>query len=278
MTWTGLLPTPTEGGGRDTYYTVPPSVGKTRGFSLGMKLAEISLTSSPAPLPVNPSPAPEREKDQAMTVTSGLRCLQSFGRLPRAGLWQRMFLDCLVRKGGWYSRVCALTWKLRATKSSRLYFQLAAKTLPTDGTGFGSWQDGLLRTPDASVVTGGGAKVEDRKRQGHAIGLHDQVRSMGMLATPNAADCTGTHGGGQGRSLRTDIHDINKAMLPTPACRDYKGANSKEHTEKGRGHMCQLPNVMAHGTNTGAPLRLEPAFALWMMGYPEDWLDLEDGE
>jgi len=23
---------------------------------------------------------------------------------------------------------------------------------------------------------------------------------------------------------------------------------------------------------------LQPAFALWMMGYPTDWLDLKDGE
>lgn len=27
-----------------------------------------------------------------------------------------------------------------------------------------------------------------------------------------------------------------------------------------------------------AGLRLQPAFALWMMGFPEDWCDLKDGE
>jgi hypothetical protein len=33
---------------------------------------------------------------------------------------------------------------------------------------------------------------------------------------------------------------------------------------------------MEHGAKVG--LRLQPGFALWMMGYPEDWLDLEAGE
>jgi hypothetical protein len=37
-----------------------------------------------------------------------------------------------------------------------------------------------------------------------------------LMATPSAADSTGTHGGCQGRSLRTDIHDLEQKLLPTP--------------------------------------------------------------
>ncbi len=33
-----------------------------------------------------------------------------------------------------------------------------------------------------------------------------------MWATPNAADCQGSHGGGQGKSLRTDISDIKRGV------------------------------------------------------------------
>jgi hypothetical protein len=56
-------------------------------------------------------------------------------------------------------------------------------------------------------------------------------------------------------------------MLPTTATRDYKGTNSDEHLSKDRGHHDQLPNALK--MNTG--LKLQPAFAFWMMGYPEDW-------
>jgi hypothetical protein len=63
--------------------------------------------------------------------------------------------------------------------------------------------------------------------------------------------------------------DLNSAiaMLPTPATRDYKGTNSDEHLGKERGHHDQLPNAMKMSTG----LKLQPAFAAWMMGYPEDW-------
>jgi hypothetical protein len=75
----------------------------------------------------------------------------------------------------------------------------------------------------------------------------------------------------------------DKGLLPTPAQRDYKGANGMEHMSKNAGkrsHMGQLPNAVTYqiGQRTGTQLRLEPAFALWMMGFPEDWLDLPDGE
>ena len=33
-----------------------------------------------------------------------------------------------------------------------------------------------------------------------------------MWATPNAADAVGSHGGGQGRSLRTDVHEYNGGL------------------------------------------------------------------
>ena len=49
------------------------------------------------------------------------------------------------------------------------------------------------------------------------------------------------------------------AMLPTPRA----------------GNPGSRPNGKG-GKKTG--LKLQPAFALWMMGYPTDWLDLKDGE
>ena len=59
-------------------------------------------------------------------------------------------------------------------------------------------------------------------------------------------------------------------ILPTPATRDYKGMNSKKHLNKERGHHDQLPNSL--GMKTG--LKLHPNFVEWMMGYPQNWTDL----
>jgi len=61
---------------------------------------------------------------------------------------------------------------------------------------------------------------------------------------------------------------------PTPAARDYKGANSKDHFQnKERPHMDQLPNAVIYGqhdqdnTNlNGKNLVLNPAWVLQLMG------------
>lgn len=123
------------------------------------------------------SPAPDKEKAQAMTVSSGLRCLKSYAKLRQGGSWGRTFLDCLVRTGGWYSSACALTWKMKATKSSRLFFQLVAKTRPTDGT-----ECGLLPTAHSSAHTGPGK---------HGMGGDNLQTRIAMLPTPATRDYRG---------------------------------------------------------------------------------------
>jgi len=106
----------------------------------------------------------------------------------------------------WASTKCYLTWNVKPTPQGRSLFQLAPQTLRTDATEFGS--------------------------------------SPEMWATPSAADSVGTTGGGQGKSLRTDVK-----MWPTATARDYKGGR------------------------TGS---LNPQWVEWLMGYPEGWTDLED--
>jgi hypothetical protein len=79
----------------------------------------------------------ENDLERKMTVTSGRKCLEQFGRFNRAGLWAKTFAALLIGTGDWYSTRCRLTWKLKATKSHRFYFQLVPSTLPTEGTEFG---------------------------------------------------------------------------------------------------------------------------------------------
>lgn len=108
-----------------------------------------------------------------MTATSGRRCLERFTRSSPDGSWQKMFPDSLLCKTDWYSRECALAWKLKVTKFSRLLFQLVPKVRRTEGTGFG-----LLRSPQAGDADHGGPNARDSSGHPH---LTSQIA---MLPTP----------------------------------------------------------------------------------------------
>jgi len=79
------------------------------------------------------------------------------------------------------------------------------------------------------------------------------------------------------------------SQWPTPAARDAKGANSREHVETigtGRRHMDQLANYAVHslpareisrdGNNTcNTPRTLNPRFVEALMGWPTAWTDFD---
>jgi hypothetical protein len=118
-----------------------------------------------------------------------------------------------------------LTWKLSATKSNRLLFQLAP-SMPR----IGEIEYGLLPTSRANKHT-------PQSREDF---------------TPNLA--------------------YRIQMLPTPRAQD--NGQNRHFPERGKSLGATIAPVA--GQKTG--LKLQPAFALWMMGYPTDWCDLEDGE
>ena len=94
---------------------------------------------------VNRTAAQANDLEKKMSDTSGRKCLEQFGKFNRATLWAKMFAALLIGMEGWYSTKCRLTWKLKATKCSRFYFQLVPLTHPIEGIGFG-----LLPTPTKS--------------------------------------------------------------------------------------------------------------------------------
>ncbi len=198
----GLLPTPTSG--RATQEMSPSQKARHT-----KNLAQtIQLTSSPADSHASHLVPQDEEKERKMTVTSGLRCLESLKNSDRAGSSVRTLAALLLGTKGWYSNKCMLTWKLRDTKSKRLLFQLSPSTRRTE-------------------------EIE-----------------------------SGLSGGAQ------------QIMLPTMR------SSGRGGTKKGRDSVDSVIEMGARkgeaGTKTG--LKLQPAFALWMMGYPTDWLDLKAGE
>jgi hypothetical protein len=149
--------------------------------------------------------------------------------------------------------------------------------LPTNGTESGSWP-----TPDAQ-----------------AMNLNaDPVKHMERLARLKEKH---NNGNGAGLTLGVAVK-----MWPTPAARDCKGSNSRQHCETngtGRKHMDQLANAVAYPDirfatpqardfRTGSTERwdnpersrnlndqiggqLNPTWVEWLMGWPLFWTTLD---
>lgn len=128
-------------------------------------------TCSQEVFPASRFQQPESKKEPKMTATCGPKCSELFGLFDPVGSWSRTFTGLLVGRTGWYSNRCALTWKRKVTKSSRMYFQLAVSALHTKGTGHG-----LLPT----AQTQGLKMCENGKTKFYPVGL---------LPTPKVQDC-----------------------------------------------------------------------------------------
>ena len=165
----------------------------------------------------------EKGSVKKTNATCGHTCLEQYEKLSQSTWWGKMFGDLLVGTGDWYSTRCKLTWKLKVTPSSRVYFQLAVSTLPIDENEFGllptaqtqgmktcdsqgktRFMDlGLLPTPTTQVnsllptprVSGTESYESRAARKGHDVAMpylesniEFQVKN-GMLPTPLSSDC-----------------------------------------------------------------------------------------
>ena len=176
--------------------------------------------------------------EKKMTATSGQKCLEQFEKLNRSGLWAKTFAGLLIGMEGWYSMRCALTWKLKVTKSSRLYFLLQVSTPRTAETGYG-----LLPTPTA-VQRDHPERVEALKATG----------AFTMMSRKN----------GENRpNLILDALNFY-GLLPTPTASD-KNWRQKSENWKGSDLISTVQEI------TGETGQLNPRFVGEMMGFPEDW-------
>ncbi len=186
---------------------------------------------------------PDEEKERQTTATSGRLCLNALLFTVHDGSSLKMLRDSLLGTTVWYSKQCALTWKKKVTKSSRLLFQLAPLVRRTEGIG-----SGLLLTPRAQ---------EGEENQARFV---ERNGDRTMNAYPNVS---------------TQI-----AMLPTPQASEAERGPSKLN-ERGRKENKNgvewTPRTQdVVGQKTG--LKLQPAFVEWMMGYPAGWTELPDSK
>jgi hypothetical protein len=130
---------------------------------------------------------------------------------------------------------CAKFRKKNANQNTvPLYLEeTVLKLLPTPTASDGTTGAIFGENDQYSVKASGNIRKTTPSGASGTIGL---ARTM-MLATPAAADCQGSHGGGQGKSLRTDMHQ-------------YKAETGERGT-------------------------LNPSFVCRMMGFPETWLEID---
>ena len=225
---------------------------------------------------------PENDLEKKMTATSGRKCLEQLEKFNRVGLWAKTLADLLIGMEGWYSTRCKLTWKLRGTKSGRMYFQLVPSTLPTEGIGFG-----LLPTPTTQEPTSECELTETGRRKAtvgtssHGLNL-GRMAGMSMLPTPTAVQrdhpervkrliATGAKtmmSRNNGENRPNSILDaiMFLGMLPTPTADDNPAKNTGKRNQDGL-------QKRAFQT-TGKTGQLNPLFVAEMMGFPPNYLEL----
>jgi hypothetical protein len=159
---------------------------------------EEQLTSSQVASPANHTHQQESDLEKKMSAICGPACLEQYEKFNQVGLWAKTFSALLIGMEGWYSKRCKLIWKLKGTKSNRMYFQLRPLTLHTEGIGFG-----LLPTP--KTLEAPSASWEKRNPKSNykpGVTLTD-MKVWGLLPTPTAFDWKGE--GGNGADLNRTI-------------------------------------------------------------------------
>jgi hypothetical protein len=187
---------------------------------------------------VNPTQWRENDKAKKMNATYGLRCLEQYERFPRVSSWAKMFAASLIGMEGWYSRRCALSWKVMGIKSRPLLYLRARSVRHIEGIEYGS----SLPTPNAmDWNTAAKRETYEARKERHAkngVNLQMTLRQMAKLQ-----------------------------MLPTPTCQDAK---QKENSPSQQHKINQLSICVAGGSNS----QLNPQFVGEMMGFPPNWTEL----
>jgi C-5 cytosine-specific DNA methylase len=157
------------------------------------------------------------------------------------------FMAYLIGTGDWFSTRCKLTWKMKGTKYSRLYFQLVPLVRHIGEKEYGLW-------PTPTSV--------QRDHPERVNGLLEKGAST-MMSRKN------------GENRPNSVLDMAMflGMIPTPTTRDYKGARSKEALKKaGRNETNSLPDFFSQ---PGISSQLNPRFVEEMMGFPIGWTELK---
>jgi hypothetical protein len=160
-----------------------------------------------------------------------------------------MFAGLLIGQKGWYSKMRKLTWKLKDTKYSRLYCQLAVSELPMKEI-----ESGLLPTPTATNATQGKSSVNNRGK------LLLPGIAHRMFSTPTVNNANNSTFSPTEINRDSLVADIMK-LLPTVMASDgFKSCATQNQSS------------LHKEFQTGGDFQLNPQFVAELMGFPSDWL------
>lgn len=161
------------------------------------------LTLYPVDSPASPFPWLESKKGKTTTVTSGMRCCGLSENCARIASSVRMYLESSRLPPGKWSRI----WSAQAITSSCSILKLRLSELGTGDRGCSSSASQMWPTPTARDFKGANSMEHllRPKTPGNAHHVRQLANAVKLFATPCAGDAIGSHGGGNGRSLRTDV-------------------------------------------------------------------------
>lgn len=156
------------------------------------------LTLFPADSPASRFPWQESKKEKGMIVTYGLRCSELSESCARIALSVRTFLESSGLPPGKWSRI----WSRQGITSSCSVLKLRLSELGT-----GERECSLWPTPTARDHKGANSMehLKQAKEPGNQHHIGQLANAVKLYTTPCAADATGTTGGKNHRSLRTDV-------------------------------------------------------------------------
>ena len=173
------------------------------------KTEQNSQTSSRVVFRASRSVLQASNKEPVTVDISGQRCFESSKSLPRGGLLEKMSKALLTSKTAWSSRLCALTWKEKVTKSGRSIFQLQVSKLPTEEK-----ESGLWLTPSASM-----RENRSEKAMKHRV---EYRKSIGRTTVPP---------GNLAEQVQYGEPTTDMKIWRTPDAHCDRGASSKERME-----------------------------------------------
>jgi hypothetical protein len=199
---------------------------------------------------VNHFQSQEKEKERVTIDISGQKCLDSLGKSNPNSLLERMSKILLTSKTAWSSKLCALTWKVKATKFNRSIFQLQVSVLPTEEK-----ESGLWLTPSATMRSNRSKKAMEHRIKYRA--------SVGRKTVPPGSLAEQIQYG-------KPITDM-KQMWPTPTANEDACGKPTGKMQKMLGNHPEVRKPLDGGT-------LNPEWVEWLMGFPRGWTDLNHSE
>ena len=232
------------------------------------------LTLFPEDSHASHSPLTGSVTARKMTVTSGLKCLESYENSSPLGSLVKMCLGSSI----WHSTRCYLTWKRKDLKPNVSLFRLAVSMPRTKEN-----EPALWPTPSTGAALCGGT------------GNLKTLRAMekaGIITKVELRNLSQGNGGKTNPQLLEWLMGYEQRfteLIPTPRASDYKGPplnrywvpNSQTvHVERERerseyrGQLVELVEL----TPWGKIGHLNPEWTEWLMGYPIGWTELNASE